>query len=365
MSRTARQRIARSVAAALLLTGASFLLSGHEVVQGAGPPPSSSTAASLGLDWKPRDSRATTTQIVAGGAGAAPADEVIEEPTGLPLTFAAPQPVPTRRRAAIGSGTWAVVIGIDDYPGDDHDLKAAVADTNHAVELLDRVGSPTSQRRVLRDGEATPQAILQAFDWLVANAGPDATAIVFYAGHARTTDGQESLVGADGRLIRDGALADRLAGLEARRAWIVISACFGGGFTELLAPGRVLTAAAPAGERAYETTAYRASYLVEYMVRRALVNREAASSLQEAFNWTRAQLEREHPGRVPVQIEREAADFTVYQATAPPRSNPSGSPPPHEEPAPPPPAEHEPNEPDGQGGDTCKGLTLGAVTCGA
>lgn len=293
-------------------------------------------------------------------------DEVIQEPTDLPLTFAAPQPVPAQRRAATGAGTWAVVVGIDDYPGENHDLEAAVADANQAVELLDRIGSPASQRRVLRDSEATPQAMLRALDWLVANAGPDATAIVFYAGHARTTDGHESVVGADGRLIRDDVLAEHLAPLAARRAWIVMSACFGGGFTELLAPGRILTAAAPAGERAYETTAYRASYLVEFMVRRALVNGEAASSLQDAFQWARARLEREHPGRVPVQIESEAANFAIYPATAPRQSHPGTSPssPGHGEPPPPPPPESEPSEPDGGEGDTCQGLTLGAVTCG-
>ena len=372
MSPVGRHRVIRFATTAVLLVGASFGLAGHEVL--GQPAPTHAAAAApqvLGRVWERAEPPATTAPATPEAApiadGAPAAETVIKEPTDLPVAYATPSAPPPTRRPAIGSGTWAVVIGINDYPGDTHDLEAGVADADQMAELLDRVGSPSSQRRVLRNGEATSQAILGALDWLVANAGPDATAVVFYAGHARSTDGRESIVSVDGTLIRDTVLAERLVPLAARRAWIVMSACFGGGFTELLAPGRVLTAAAPAGERAYETTQYRASYLVEFMVRRALVNREAAASLQDAFGWARRQLEREHPGRVPVQFERDAASFAVYPTTTPARSEPPTSQPPpaQGEPSPPPPPQNQPPEPIGEDPDSCTTLTLGTVTCGS
>jgi hypothetical protein len=45
-------------------------------------------------------------------------------------------------------------------------------------------------------------------------------------------------------------------------AWITLATRFAGGFTELLAPGRVLTAASPDGQLAYESRTLAHSYLV-------------------------------------------------------------------------------------------------------
>lgn len=311
----------------------------------------------------------------AGPSGVATADSAVEPPVDLPAVYADPVPRrrPTSARATpTGTGVWAVVVGIDDYPGERYDLRAAVADTRHVEALLERTGSPRGQRRILRDGEATAGHVLDAIDWLVHNAGPQATAVVFFAGHARSTDGQESLVTARGTLIRDTLLADRLAPLAAKRAWIAISTCFGGGFTEVLGPGRILTGAAPAGERAYETTAYGASYLVEFLVRRALLAQEAPGSLQEAFAWARAAIERDHPGRVPVQFEQDAAAFTLL--TRPPGAPPEKTPAPKPAPAPAPspgpsspPASAPPSSqpaPAPTDPSSCRTLTLGAVSCG-
>src|SRR4051812_32491810 len=37
---------------------------------------------------------------------------------------------------ATGTGTWAVVVGINDYPGADHDLAYAESDARAAVDAL-------------------------------------------------------------------------------------------------------------------------------------------------------------------------------------------------------------------------------------
>lgn len=226
--------------------------------------------------------------------------------------------------AGTGTGTWALVIGINDYPGSGSDLRSAVNDANDMDAALAGMGVPAGQRLVLRDGQATAAAIREAVGWLVASAGPDATAVVFYAGHVRKVGvTSESLIAADGGLVADRELGERLSHLLARRAWIAIAACYGGGFTELLAPGRVLTGAAPADGLAYESSEFGRSFLVQYMVREAMIEGRAASSVQAAFSYAAAELLREHPGRVPVQIDLAMAPLDLRPPPPPPPPTPT------------------------------------------
>ncbi|MGI8683550.1 MAG: hypothetical protein ACR2MO_00340 [Acidimicrobiales bacterium] len=133
-------------------------------------------------------------------------------------------------------------------------------------------------------------------------------------------------MGADGGLVEDRELGERLAHLTARRAWIAIVGCYGGGFTELLADGRILTGAAPADGLAYETSEFSRSYLVQYMVREAIIEQRAAGSVQAAFLYAAAELAREHPGRAPVQVDMAGEPLDLRPA--PPAATPPPAPPP-------------------------------------
>ncbi|HVE46716.1 MAG TPA: caspase family protein [Acidimicrobiales bacterium] len=273
---------------------------------------------------------------------APPVETVIAPP---PATFdapPAPPPPPPRALqtparfagATPAPGTWAVVIGINDYPGQGSDLRGAVNDASDMDLALAGLGVPASNRLLLRDGQATAPMIRTALDWLAAHAGPDATAVFFYSGHVRKLDRtSEAMVGADGGTVLDTELASRLAPMQARRAWIAMVACYGAGFTEALAPGRVLTGAAPADSLAYESSLFGRSYMVQYMVRRALIERKTAPTVQAAFAYARAELTRDHPGRQPVQIDagsgvldlRPGANVTPGAPGAP---SPPSTPPP-------------------------------------
>jgi hypothetical protein len=223
----------------------------------------------------------------------------------------------TRRQG----GVWAVVVGIDDYPGTKSDLRGAVNDADSVVAALSQYGVPAERRLVLRNEHATSTGIREALRWLVEHADVDATAVVFYAGHVRKlTSTAESLVASDGRLVSDADVAELLDPMLAAQAWIAIAACYGGGFTEVLGPGRVLTAAADADELAYETSSYQGSYLVEFMVRRAMIEGRGAGSVEEAFAWAAAELRREHPHHVPVQHDRAPGDIRL--GPAPPAAPP-------------------------------------------
>ena len=235
-------------------------------------------------------------------------------PAGAPMpeappAFDGPAPAPTPPPPMIdqgsgGDGTWAVVVGIDDYPGGSHDLRSARNDASDMAAVLTAAGVPPERQIRLADGQATADVLRRALDWLVARAGPDATAVFFFAGHVRQLgSGTEALVGADGRLVHDTEVAHRLRNLRAAQTWIVLATCYGGGFDEVLAPGRILTAAAPAGELAYENLRLRRSYLVEYVVRRAMLEGEAPRSVEAAFAWGEAAIRRDHPRRLPVQFD--------------------------------------------------------------
>lgn len=234
---------------------------------------------------------------------------------------------------------WAVVIGIDDYPGGKSDLRAAVHDVDTVDWTLASYGVPADRRLVLRNAQATAPVIGAAIRWLVANAGPDATAVLFYAGHVRSLrDGTQAIVAADGALATDQAVADGLRPLRARAAWIVMASCYGGGFDEVLAPNRILTAAAPAGSLAYENVQYANSYLVEYLFQRAMIEGAAPDSVERAFAWADAALRRDHPNRAPVQFDRLAGELQFGTPPAPPPLPPPPPPPP----TPAPPTGHEP-----------------------
>jgi hypothetical protein len=143
--------------------------------------------------------------------------------------------------------------------------------------------------------------------------------VVFYAGHVRklgpTT---EAWVGSDGRVVTDAEVAQHLRPLRAARTWVVVSGCYGGGFTEVLAPGRILTAAAPANALAYETSTYQRSYFGEYLVHRGMLEGLGGPTVQSAFAYAAAVLHRDHPGREPVEIDDAAAPFGLGDAPPPP-----------------------------------------------
>ena len=125
------------------------------------------------------------------------------------------------------------------------------------------------------------------------------------------------MVLADGGLLTDQELADLLAPAR-QRMWLLLATCYAGGFTEALAPGRVLTGAAGANQLAYENRSLGASYLVHYLVREGWLQGAAGPTVQEAFDYASATLAREHPNRMPVQINPDGTEIRFRSASAAP-----------------------------------------------
>ncbi|TML39107.1 MAG: caspase family protein [Actinobacteria bacterium] len=318
---------------------------------------------------------------VAEAAPAPPAGDLAITPP--PDHFDAPvQPVPPppaslQRDPWAGvvpaGGTWAVVVGIDHYPGGGHDLRSAVNDAKDVDQALALATVPADHRLLIQNSQATAAVIASSVDWLAAHSSPDAVAVFFYAGHVRKLGpDSEAVVAADGGLLTDTDLAAHFSRLRAGRAWIGMATCYGAAFTRLLAPGRVLTAAAGPNQLAYENESFGRSYLVEYMVRQAMIEGRAPGAVQSAFGYARAAISRDYPGREPVEIEDQAPAIELRPTGAPaPRpsaassSSQSQAPPPGPGPSSPSTTAPPSGGGSGSGGsEPCRRVTLGVVRCG-
>lgn len=250
----------------------------------------------------------------------------------------APPPFVAARRARPGE-VFALIVGIDDYPGTRHDLGAAVADADTVNEALARFGVPAANRVVLRNGQARRSGIVSAVRSLVATAGPGSTIVFAYAGHVRKLDRDtEAIVAADGGVLSDQELADLLAPSSADGMWLLLATCYAGGFTELLGPGRILTAAADAQSLAYESPSINGSYLVHHLVREGWLQGRAGPTVQEAFAFADARIAQEYPARRPMQIDGSSGRmrFGDQSPSGAPRSGTSSAPPSSPSPNPPP-----------------------------
>lgn len=158
--------------------------------------------------------------------------------------------------ASGGSGApeprrYAVIVGIDDYPGESADLDGSVADARAMRDLLmEQYGFRDGDIRMLLNDQARRSNIINGFRQHLAQAGPNDVAVFYFSGHGlqlndnyllyppvdNEPDGRdESIVvwddsGDIGVIIDDelGFLTDEL---QARRALIMIDACHSGTVT--------------------------------------------------------------------------------------------------------------------------------------
>lgn len=312
----ARAAIALRAALAVLFAGilaipAQLAASNLNVQVGMGPTPPAPTASTAtppfavtltAADLAAADQPLTPPNIeqLSGPVQIVVGDEPGGEPVVVPTGAA-----PLAEGASSATNVFALIIGINDYPGRAVDLRSAVADADDMATALLRYNVPSGNILELVDQAATVGGILSGIQWLEQVAGPSSTAVIYYSGHARKVGpGTEAIVAADGILIPDWYLAGKLSTLQARDTWIVMASCYGGGFDELMQGGRILTAASDANSLAYENEGFGRSYLGEYLVRRGLLQGKAGGpTVQQAFAWAQATLQRDAPARALTQID--------------------------------------------------------------
>ncbi|HSJ25459.1 MAG TPA: caspase family protein [Longimicrobiales bacterium] len=146
---------------------------------------------------------------------------------------------------------YAVIVGIDDYPGTDADLDGSVADAQAMRQLLmEQYGFRDGDIRMLLNGQARRSNIINAFRQHLGQAQPNDVVVFYFSGHGmqlndnyllhppvdNEPDGRdESIVvwddsGDIGVIVDDelGFLTDEL---QARRALVMIDACHSGTVT--------------------------------------------------------------------------------------------------------------------------------------
>lgn len=256
---------------------------------------------------EPDPGEAPAAPVTAPPAAAPTAPPVTAATTRAPLAAAASSgPAPAGPATSTRPPTtWALGVGVDDYPGEEDDLAAAVSDARTFDRAMARIGVHGTHRQLLVDGDATTKGIRGAVRWLAAIAEPQDTVVLFLAGHVRErAPSTEMFVASDGGTIADTELAALLRPLRAERAWIVVATCYAGGFEEVLEQGRILTAAAPAHALSYENSTLGASYLVHYMFTEAILGRRADWSVQQAFAYAAARIANQYPDRPILQRDQ-------------------------------------------------------------
>lgn len=238
-------------------------------------------------------------------------------------------PIPRAPTTEAAKTVFGLIIGINDYPGTTSDLEGAVPDAEDMADALAMYGVPAANVHTLLDADAGTPQINDALSWIDEATQPDSTVVIFYAGHVRKiSDQTEAIVAADGGVLPDWYLAKQLETLPAHNVWIVMAACYGGGFTELMAPGRILTAAADANSLAYENDSFGRSYLDEYLIHQGLLEHKAdGPTAQQAFTYAQAGLQRDYPDRTLTEIDDATAAISLdgVPRAAPPGTDGSGS----------------------------------------
>ncbi len=146
------------------------------------------------------------------------------------------------------AGRYALIVGIDDYPGTANDLGSCIADTRVMKDaLIRRFGFDPANIVVLHDAEANREHIMNAFTRHLGQAGPAGAAVFYYSGHGLQMDDNYGLAaefdfeddGVDeaiaiwavdqkNSVILDDELGMLAEGIEAGRMLVMLDSCHSG-----------------------------------------------------------------------------------------------------------------------------------------
>lgn len=140
---------------------------------------------------------------------------------------------------------YAVLVGIDDYPGVRSDLGSCVTDTLEMRRVLvEQFGYKDENIVLINDAEATRDHILTAARRHLGQAGPGGSALFYYSGHGtqldenmgaqdNEPDGRDEALyvwgtGDRSTIILDEEIGAVMAGLRSTRRMVVLDSCHSG-----------------------------------------------------------------------------------------------------------------------------------------
>lgn len=139
--------------------------------------------------------------------------------------------------------TYAVLVGINDYPGDHMDLRGCVPDAQYFRDFLTaHADLKEHNTRMLLDGNASESELLRALLWLASVSRPGDRAVFVYSGHGskketsalEERDGENELIClADSTYLEDDLLSGVAKQMAARGVHVtmVFDSCFSGGMS--------------------------------------------------------------------------------------------------------------------------------------
>lgn len=223
---------------------------------------------------------------------------------------------------AASSGKIALLVGINDYQGDQNDLRYCVNDVMDLKQaLVEKYGFSEGEILLLTDGEATYANILSSLDWLKNNSGSGSTVVFYFSGHGsrsssdRDGDGEkidECIVASDFGFLWDGFLSEKLKGISASQIWLGFDSCYSGGMVDatqdlgLKGEGIVNTMACKANQLSGESSSIGNGFFTYLLVDQAILsgkgdaNGDVSVSIEEAFNYAQANIKRYTRPQTPV-----------------------------------------------------------------
>ena len=177
--------------------------------------------------------------------------------------------VPTSATGILGEPVqgkkYAIVVGINNYPGSSSDLQYTVADADEMSHvLITTYGFSVSNVNELTDAAATKTAIYDAINAVKGQAVAGDEVVFFFSGHGakgkandydRNNVDQSIVVNNENGswgYIWDGELVQLFSGFGTNRIIFIFDSCLAGGMSVLNASGRVVNMACTANGLSYE-----------------------------------------------------------------------------------------------------------------
>ena len=147
---------------------------------------------------------------------------------------------------------WAVLVGINNYPGWSSDLPWSVNEIKSFKKTLLNGGNWEESHIVtLFDENATSENIFAALEWLSSMEDKNDVSVFYFAGHgSKTMDGER--ISVYNNVIYDKELDEKLSNLDGRIV-VILDSCFSGGFIEELGKkNRIVMTACGKNEPTYQ-----------------------------------------------------------------------------------------------------------------
>jgi len=141
-----------------------------------------------------------------------------------------PSPTPTPFKGKV----YALLIGVNDYPGDFSDLNYCIADAeDFRTSFQNSAMWSTASITFITDSEATESSIKNAIQTIKASAGSDDLFVMTFSGHGTNTVGNAAICVwsddlTDWGYIDDQEIGDWIQGMPCASA-IFIDSCYSGG----------------------------------------------------------------------------------------------------------------------------------------